>query len=736
MTNKHQIWDYTQGKPTVFKHYVYTFTELFGEFNECNTWKIGDTVSTVEKRIGNQKAAMPYKAKIAAEILLPEKFSDNQIHRVLNEKFGATYRKKKEASGDDWMDNCSLENIRKAYNYKIHGKVFSYNHTLRDEQINAANNITSYLSKSTNEVSRFLLAAKMRFGKVQTTYQSIKNLNSKLNLVLSYRVEVKNSWKDDADDQKFGYVYIDALNIKDEIKFDENKTYIIFASMQDILGTNLDGTVKKKWKYLLSLNYDMVVLDEVHYGINKPLAREIVSNINHTKELWISGTPIEILMSGMFSDENMYVWSYFNEQVERNKEKSTNWATENYRWLAPLTFMRLEPTQEVMDYYFKNYSKEEGFSFTKFFTVDETTGDFVHKSSVVRWLDNLASEDARVCQSPFNHNYWCNKLNHTFWYMPRSVAICKAMKVVLESHWYFKNFKIVPAYANNEGEGTNTLQNVIDACKTYNRTITLSCGKCNTGVTVKPWTSVFMLSDTQEIETYLQVIFRPQSPHPDGKKEDVLVVEFSPNREIRCMVEYAKLCSPGVNDTTAVKQVFDTCKFLSMSQNSLKELSHDEFVQLYRKSFDPAIVTGKFNSDFIVGNDIYGNEDYIVDLLSDFSGTFTTGFSTGINVTNIKKGKTFILGPKGAKKASKKIEKIISEKIRAITSRIPNFLYASDVDYGCVRDLETTNEKNLFETQVGVDFNIFKDLLDKKFICDKVLDNAIRGFIFYKKEAE
>jgi hypothetical protein len=245
-----------------------------------------------------------------------------------------------------------------------------------------------------------------------------------------------------------------------------------------------------------------------------------------------------------------------------------------------------------------------------------------------------------------------------------------------------------------------------------------------------------MLSDTQEIETYLQVIFRPQSPHPEGKKEDVLVVEFSPNREIRCMVEYAKLCSPGVNDTTAVKQVFDTCKFLSMSQNSLKELSHDEFVQLYRKSFDPAIVTGKFNSDFIVGNDIYGNEDYIVDLLSDFSGTFTTGFSTGINVTNIKKGKTFILGPKGTKTSSKKIEKIISEKIRAITSRIPNFLYASDVDYGCVRDLETTKEKNLFETQVGVDFNIFKDLLDKKFICDKVLDNAIRGFIFYKKEAE
>ena len=85
MTNKHQVWDYTQGKPTVFKHYVYTFTELFGEFNKCTTWKIGDTVSTVEKRIGNQKAAMPYQAKIAAEILLPEKFSDNQIHRVLSQ---------------------------------------------------------------------------------------------------------------------------------------------------------------------------------------------------------------------------------------------------------------------------------------------------------------------------------------------------------------------------------------------------------------------------------------------------------------------------------------------------------------------------------------------------------------------------------------------------------------------------------------------------------------------------
>ena len=122
--------------------------------------------------------------------------------------------------------------------------------------------------------------------------------------------------------------------------------------------------------------------------------------------------------------------------------------------------------------------------------------------------------------------------------------------------------------------------------------------------------------------------------------------------------------------------------------------------------------------------------------MSNFNGTFTAGFSAGINVTNIKKGKTFILGPKGFKKSSKKIDKIISEKIRAITSRIPNFLYASDVDYGCVRDLETTAEKNLFETQVGVEFNIFKDLLDKKFICDKVLDNAIRGFIFYKKEAE
>ena len=138
----------------------------------------------------------------------------------------------------------------------------------------------------------------------------------------------------------------------------------------------------------------------------------------------------------------------------------------------------------------------------------------------------------------------------------------------------------------------------------------------------------------------------------------------------------------------------------------------------------------------IVSNKIYGNEDYIIDLLSNFNGSFTTGYTANVNLTKINKGKTFIMGPKGAKTSRKNADKIISEKIRAITSRIPNFLYVSDLDYGCIRDLEITSENELFEAQVGVDLNIFKDLLDKKFICDKVLDNAVRGFIFYKKEVE
>ena len=494
----------------------------------------------------------------------PEKglnFKDYDFHGFL--KFHDIERRPK----TEWFYfNGTPEKSEGLFNKFIHHDVSGYQpgksneYTLRQEQDEAVTKTLAYFNSHEN--SEFLWNAKPRFGKTLSAYDLVKRLGITNVLVLTNRPAVANSWYDDFDQFIAGTTEYKFVSSTDSLKdrpsmsreqfieylseHDEAKQ-IAFISLQDLKGSKYFGGEYDKLKWVADLHWDLVIIDEAHEAVDTRKSDFAFSNIHRRWTLYLSGTPFKSIAKGQFSDEQIYNWSYADEQQAKKNWDSTCESENPYEVLPQLNMFTYQMSKMVLDVINdgvtvdgENY--DYAFDLNEFFATNES-GEFIHKDAVEVWLNTLTN--AKNEKYPFSTKELRNELKHTFWILDR-VSSAKALKKLLENHPTFENYGIVLAVGSENAyesgdEGTENLRSLAAVRKAIvenEKTITLSVGQLTTGVTVPEWTGVIMLCNMKSPAQYMQAAFRAQNPYSwteKGKhyrKERAYVFDFAPERTL------------------------------------------------------------------------------------------------------------------------------------------------------------------------------------------------------------
>lgn len=488
--------------------------------------------------------------------------------------------------------------------------------------------------------SQMLWNAKMRYGKTATALTFVKREQKKYpkTIIITHRPVVEGQWRDDFNivfrnqkclflakdresDNSEESILIDLANEKQLMKaVAEDVPFLYFASIQDLRGSKKVGGKFDKNNAVFNLNWDLVINDEAHEGTQTELGLMVANALkkSKTKLLSLSGTPFNII--NQFDDDSVYTWDYPMEQAKKREWDLLYPGDPNP--YADLPQMHIYTYD--LGHIIKGYSPEledKAFNFTEFFRTwtedsfnigktlskDVPIGEFVHRNDVKHFLDLLAtpSEDSAY---PFSNPKFRDLFHHTLWMVP-GVKEALALEKMLREHPIFKNFKV----ANVAGEGDfyedfhydNALDKVRNCIKENDYTITLSCGKLTTGVTVREWTACFMLSGSYATgaSSYLQTVFRVQSPGQiDGKaKEHSYVFDFAPDRTLVVLAEAAKVSRKGGSggnsgddkNRDAMRNFLNFCPVISINGTQMKPYSVDSMMEQLKKVYaERAIRTG------------------------------------------------------------------------------------------------------------------------------------------------
>lgn len=480
--------------------------------------------------------------------------------------------------------------------------------------------------KDTNE--QFLWNAKMRFGKTLTALQVVRELKFKKTIIITHRPVVKHSWFED-----FGKIFYDMENQVDfgskalgktlsdleKISSNNDKQYIYFASIQDLRGSKLVNGKYDKNTELFDINWDFIIIDEAHEGTQTDRGDDVVSLLQSkgksTKTLFLSGTPFNLL-SGLgkqkFDNSEIYTWDYVMEQQAKN-----DWALEHFGDSNPYESLpRLNIFTYNLEDNFRNMAfidiEDKAFKFSEFFRtwtgnaeIDKPKpgqnidlGSFVHDKDVKAFLDLLTIEGKH--NYPFSNTEYRNNFRHTLWMVP-GVKEARALSKMLKEHSVFGSggFKIVNVAGDGDEEekyddALKKVEEAITDKPQETRTITISCGKLTTGVTVPAWTAVLVLSGSSSTSasSYLQTIFRVQSPANIGgkMKTDCFVFDFAPDRTLKMIAEAGQLSvkKGAVNDTKKLMGDFlNFCPVIGISGSKMSTYNTENMlVQLKRAMID------------------------------------------------------------------------------------------------------------------------------------------------------
>lgn len=569
--------------------------------------KIGYTTVDVQSRVAQQypvlrPGELPYRIHLEEAAMRNDGtvFTDHDVHRFLRR------RNIKNPNGE-WFE-CSVADVKAAVialrSHEINEENRSLDFAMRPEQKAAVEKTAEYFSsfrqENANKAPHFLWNAKMRFGKTFASYQLAKSMGWKRVLVLTFKPGVQGAWEEDLnghiDFEGWQFIARNGLSYEDA---DKQRPFICFGSFQDFLGKNSStGGIKVRNEWVHAINWDCVILDEYHYGAWRENAKELfeaedrkeimfgegegielfdeeIMPITTGAYLYLSGTPFRAIASGEFIEEQIFNWTYSDEQRAKEEWKGKN---NPYASLPRMVLMTYQLPDSINEIAMQGEFSE--FDLNEFFTASGTGSGalFKYQNEVQKWLDLIRGAflettvdnlklGAKKPPMPFSDVRLLNVLSHTFWFMP-SVASCHAMRNLLEQkqNRFYHDYKVVVAAGTSAGIGVEALPPVKEAMDNplKTKTITLSCGKLTTGVTVKPWTGIFMLRNASSPETYFQAAFRVQSPwtikNPDSAspnreqviKEECYVFDFAPNRALRQIADYS--CRLNVNESNPEKK--------------------------------------------------------------------------------------------------------------------------------------------------------------------------------------
>ena len=767
--------------------------------------KVGDTNRTAQERIKEQIGAARSKFNIVLEESAMRKdgssFRDYEIHKYLRNK-GI-----KNTDGE-WF-TCSVKDVQAAIISIKKGELNEENRTLdfkmRPEQEQAVDKVIhyfdSYKKENPNSTPHFLWNAKMRFGKTFASYQLAKKQAWKKVLVLTFKPAVQSAWEEDllshVDFEGWQFITRKGLQYEDA---DHNKPFVCFGSFQDYLGKNTStGGIKTRNEWVHATPWDCVIFDEYHYGAWNDNAKglfndlyeegkdedlKFVDKIEKFDEdiipittgsfLYLSGTPFKALSSGEFIEEEIFNWTYSDEQKAKEEWKEDNNPYATLPRMVMLTYQMPDSIREIA-----LGGEFNEFDLNVFFTAtgEKENAKFTLESDVQKWLDLIRggfSETtldnlklgAKKPPMPFSDSRLLQILTHTFWFLP-TVAACHAMKNLMQerNNTFYHDYEIVVAAGTSAGIGVEALPPVLNAMDNplETKTITLSCGKLTTGVSVKPWTGIFMLRNSSSPETYFQAAFRVQTPwaikNPDSKspnkveimKDECYVFDFAPNRALIQVADYA--CKLNVNESNPEKNVAEFIHFLPVlayDGSSMKQVDAAGVLDIAMSGTSATLLARRWESALLVNVDnatlarLMNNQDAL-DALMSIEGfrNLNQDIETIINKSeSVKKAKKEKNDEEMTKKEKKELSdeekefkslrKQIQEKLIKFATRIPVFMYLTDYRERSLKDVITQLEPGLFKKVTGLDVSDFELLVSLGVFNSGIMNDAVYKFKRYE----
>ncbi len=797
--------DYFPSRPSL-KPTIYAYEDSNPEYK--GLLKVGFTTQSVEERIAQQyptkrPGKLPYRIVLSEPAMRGDgsSFTDHDVHRML--------RYNGIANPDGEWFTCDVKQLKSAIHAVRTGQLLelsrSQSFTMRPEQAEAVARTKNYYKSWYQDPAkkfqppRFLWNAKMRFGKTFAAYQLAKEMGWTRVLVLTFKPAVQSAWEEDLRSHVDfdGWQFIKPGGISFE-EIDRERPYVCFGSFQDYLGKNTStGGIKTKNEWVHSQNWDVIILDEYHYGAWRENAKDLFESedareqafargegidyydegnlpITTDNYLYLSGTPFRAIATGEFIEEQIYNWTYSDEQSAKEAWKGEG---NPYAILPRMVMLTYQLPDAIKDIARKGEFNE--FDLNVFFSAEGVGNEahFVYESEVQKWLDLLrgaflpSSIDnlklgAEKPPLPFSDVRLLGILSHTFWFLP-SVASCYAMRNLLgkRQNKFYKDYAVIVAAGPAAGNGVDALKPVLEAMADplKSKSITLSCGKLTTGVTVKPWTGIFMLRNTSSPETYFQAAFRVQSPwtvhNPDGLspnkeeiiKEECYVFDFAPDRALRQIADYS--CRLNVNGDSAEQKVEDFIKFLPVlayDGSSMKEIDAAGILDMALSGTTATLLARRWESALLVNVDndtlkrVMAN-DAAMKALQSIEGfrNLNQDIETIINkseaVKKTRKEKNDEeLSPKEKKELSdeekeyKAKRKQIQEKLIKFATRIPIFMYLTDYRERSLKDVITQLEPGLFKNVTGLTVKDFELLVSLGLFNSALMNDAIYKFKRYE----
>jgi hypothetical protein len=785
--------------------------------------KVGQTTRDVKKRIAEQlKTAAIKNFKI--ELDEPAERDDGSIfsdHAVR----AALTKKGFENTALEWM-HCSVKDVKTVLTELRTGqKVMGSRHEtfpMRKEQAEAVRLTHDYYcsrwAEDKRAVPRFLWNAKMRFGKTFTSYQLAKAMNARRVLVVTFKPAVEDAWQSDLESHVDfdGWQYLSKSSGCDPTEIDKKKPAVYFGSFQDLLGRDrATGAIKPRNESLHEVNWDLVVFDEYHFGAWRDTAKELFEgeeaavavqeakaeygvNLDRINDdlivlsakdegflpittrayLYLSGTPFKALATGEFIEEQIFNWTYTDEQ--RVKEEHAQRYPDKWNPYGALPQMRLL-TYQMPDELLAIASAGEfdEFDLNEFFaaTGRDKAANFKHETDVQKWLDIIrGAYMPKVIEHlktgtkppfPYSDSRLLPYLQHSFWFLP-NVAACHAMANLLaEKHNVFwHDYDVIAAAGAGAGIGLEALPPVRKAIGSGfdTKTITLSCGKLTTGVTVSQWSSILMLRNLKSPETYFQAAFRVQSPwsikNPNGdnpNEEEILkpvcfVFDFAPTRALRQLSEYGIGLSPNEpNPENAVKDLVSFLSVLAYDGANMTQIDAGGILDIAMAGTSATLLARKWESALLVNvdNDTLRrvlNDPEALAAVERIEGWRSLGdnvIETIINKSEKikalkKKAKDGKLTEKEKKQLSdeekefKSKRKLIQEKLIKFATRIPAFMYLTDFRENTLQDVITRIEPDLFKIVTGLTVADFHLLVRLKVFNTEQMNQAVFAFRRYE----
>ncbi|MDD6008731.1 MAG: Eco57I restriction-modification methylase domain-containing protein [Prevotellaceae bacterium] len=568
-------------------------------------------------------------------------FNDKQVHKVL-ERSGIKRKSfEKKNQGREWYVT-DLQTVKRAIAAVKEGRESLDNGEVTHEQSpiefrpeqNMAIDRTIARFKRGNQM---LWNAKMRFGKTLSALEVVLEMEMQRTIILTHRPVVDEGWFEDFQKIFFDqpdYHYGSRTKGESFQKLEQlarqGDSYVYFASMQDLRGAETVGGKFDKNADVFAAPWDMLIVDEAHEGTKTDIGQSVIDTLvkKHTKVLRLSGTPFNLLDD--YNEEEIFTWDYVMEQRAKAEWDLTHMGDPNpYESLPAINIYTYDLGSLLGSEYCDD---EKAFNFREFFRTRDD-GTFCHDRDVDRFLGLMCKEGNLY---PYSNDEFRQMFRHTLWVLP-GVAAARTLSEKLRRHTVFGNFQVVNVAGNGDEDEENEealkmVNKAIgpDPSETY--TITLTCGRLTTGVSVKPWTAVFMMSGSfsTSAASYMQTIFRVQTPFTchGQMKTNCYAFDFAPDRTLRVLAKVAKVSAKAGKSTDEDRKILgdflNFCPIISIEGSQMKPYDVKSMMAQLKRAQIEKVVQNGFEDGALYNDELLKLTDVELQDFKDLKGKIGT----------------------------------------------------------------------------------------------------------------